>query len=189
MRATAVVGIVLSLSGAAACATASAQTRATRPGVALEPPPPPPRVIVPAAVEPDPAPVSPPAPVTPSPTPPTTPNRPSPSRPDRTEPPVTTPVRPPDLPVPPPLAPPAQEVQRSANTSDVESAVAAQLRRATADLSRVDPKTLNANALAQYNLAKGFIRQAQDALRVKNYSQAEELVKKASTILGLLIKL
>ena len=62
--------------------------------------------------------------------------------------------------------------------SDVSTA----LQRANADLNRVDYRALNADARTQYDTAKRFVRQADDAIRTKNLVFAKNLAEKAATI-------
>ena len=54
--------------------------------------------------------------------------------------------------------------------------------RATADLNRVDYRALNADARTQYDTAKRFIRQAEDAVRAKNLVFAKNLADKAAAL-------
>ena len=58
----------------------------------------------------------------------------------------------------------------------------ATLSRATTDLNRVDYRTLNADARAQYDTAKRFIRQSEDAVRAKNMLFAKTVADKAAAI-------
>jgi len=51
--------------------------------------------------------------------------------------------------------------------------------KATADLSRVDYRALNADARTQYDTAKRFIRQAEDAIHAKNLVFAKSVADKA----------
>jgi hypothetical protein len=102
----------------------------------------------------------------------------------RTEPPKA------DVPVEPPR-PPAEEMPRpptvlqtapSGEESEIERTVRATLGRANGDLSRVDYRTLNVDAKAQYDNAKSMIRQAEEAVRAKNMVFAKTLADKASVI-------
>ncbi len=56
------------------------------------------------------------------------------------------------------------------------------LGRATADLNRIDYRTLGADARAQYDTAKRFITQAQDSVRAKNLVFAKSLADKAAAL-------
>jgi len=63
-----------------------------------------------------------------------------------------------------------------------ERAVRATMVRATADLNRIDYRVLNADARTQYDTAKRFIQQADDAIRGKNLVLAKNLADKAAAI-------
>lgn len=65
---------------------------------------------------------------------------------------------------------------------EVERGIRATLARATADLSRVNYRALNTEGRAQYNTAKRFIQQADDAIHQKNLVLAKNLADKAATI-------
>ena len=56
------------------------------------------------------------------------------------------------------------------------------MTRATAELNRIDYRALNANARTQYDTAKRFIEQADDAIKSGNYVYAQSLGEKAETI-------
>jgi hypothetical protein len=64
----------------------------------------------------------------------------------------------------------------------VEQRARTLLGTAQRDLDRINPAQLTSNARAQYDTAKGFIRQAEDALKVKNVVLARELADKAATL-------
>ncbi len=57
---------------------------------------------------------------------------------------------------------------------ELERGVRATLTRATNELNRIDYRVLNADAKIQYDTAKRFIRQADDAVRTKNLRVREE---------------
>ena len=82
----------------------------------------------------------------------------------------------PPHPTPPLQTTPAEEV------GELENAVRALMARAQQDLNRVDYRTLNPEAKNQYEVAKGFIRQADDAIRVKNLEYARYVADKAAVI-------
>ena len=173
--ATGVVMLWLALAGLAACTHVQARTPEADP--ALVTPPPPPRVIVPVTItvpEPEPAP---PAPA------PARSNPPASRPPDRATPPAT----PPTTPVETPAAPPPV-LQTTSNLGDLEQKTLAALAKANGDLAKVDPKQLGADAHAQYDTAKGFIRQAEAALKGKNLVYAKELADKAAALAGLLVR-
>jgi hypothetical protein len=56
------------------------------------------------------------------------------------------------------------------------------LTRATTDLNRIDYRALNADARTQYDTAKRFVTQAQEALRAKNLVFARNLADKAAAL-------
>ena len=66
--------------------------------------------------------------------------------------------------------------------SALAKTIRATLSRANADLTRVDYRRLNVDARQQYDTAKRFIRQADDAVRAKNLVFAKNLADKAATL-------
>ena len=173
---------------ASGCTRAQA-ARTTPDGPPLDMPAPPPRDIETVNTEtpPPPPPPAPPPPQEPPRT--TTPARPRPTpttrEPARTEPPKVEPA-----PVQPAPAPtneepkPASTLQTkpAGEEGDVEKAIRTTLKNATTDLNRVNYRTLNPDARTQYDSAKGFIRQAEDALRQKNLVFAKTVADKAAGI-------
>ena len=167
---------------AAGCTRAQAKTTPEMP--ALEMPAPPPHDVEPNEAEPpQPLPlVAEPARNTPA--------RPRPvAPPPRPEPPKAEPPKP----EPPPVeaAKPAEEPAKAPTTlqttpataeGEVERGIRVSLLRATADLNRVDYRALNADARTQYDTAKRFLRQADDAMRMKNLVFAKNLADKAATL-------
>jgi outer membrane biosynthesis protein TonB len=137
-----------------------------------EPPQPVPLVIEPARNAP------PRTRVAPRETPPRTAEPPKPE-PPKVEPPVETPL--PIIEEPP--KPPSTLQTTPANAEgEVERGIKASLQRATSDLSRIDYRLLNADAKTQYDTAKRFIRQADDAMRAKNLVFARSLADKAAAL-------
>jgi hypothetical protein len=181
-------GMVLAAVLASGCAKAQA-ARTTPDGPPLDMPASPPRDVETAGGEappPMPLPQEPArnAPPRTRPTPPPREPRQEPPKPEppKPEPPApaapapTTP--PPDEPRPPSILqtkPPGEE-------GDVERGIRAMLNRASSDLSRVDYRTLNTDARSQYDSAKLFIRQAEDAVRKKNLEFAKSMAEKASSL-------
>jgi hypothetical protein len=100
-----------------------------------------------------------------------------PPKPDATPP--VEPARPPDEPARPrttlQTTPPAGE-------EEVERSIRASLVRANADLGRIDYRHLNKDARTQYDTAKRFVSQADEALRSKNLVFAKSLADKAATL-------
>jgi len=141
---------------------------------ALNAPEPPARVVVPAPEQPTLPPVEePPPPVE------TT------AKPARTAPPRPVVVAPPTEPPPAGTTPPPV-LQTSANTAEFERRVRGQLALAHTHLAQINPRNLGVEARAQYDAALGFIRQAEDALKVKNLVYAGQLADKAATMAALL---
>ncbi len=56
------------------------------------------------------------------------------------------------------------------------------MAEAARDLDRTDYRALNAERRAQYDTARRFLQQADDALKVKNLVFAEQLADKAATL-------
>jgi len=61
----------------------------------------------------------------------------------------------------------------------MERGVRAAIIKASADLNRVDYRALNNDARTQYDTAKRFIRQAEEAIRAKNLVFAKSVADKA----------
>jgi hypothetical protein len=74
------------------------------------------------------------------------------------------------------------------NTADFERRIREQLRRATSLLAQVNPRMLSAETKAQYDAAQGFVRQCDEALKVRNLMFASQLADKAATMAALLRK-
>jgi hypothetical protein len=153
------------------------------PDAPLDMPAPPPREMEPTETE-----VPPPATLVPEPAR-NTPARPRPAppqQPAKVEPPKPEPPKPEPAPIEP--AKPIEEPLRLPSTlqttpataeGEVERAIRASLQRANADLNRIDYRVLNADAKTQYDTAKRFIRQADEAMRAKNLVFAKTVADKA----------
>ena len=148
-------------------------------GPPLDVPAPPARVVVPIevqaeVVEPDPIPEEPPAPQV---------------RPRATTP-ADVPARPADIPKiaeegprqPPPSPPTTLQTTPAAAQGEVERGIRATMARAAGDLNRIDYRALNADARTQYDTAKRFIEQAEEAIRAKNLPFAKNLADKAAVL-------
>lgn len=152
---------------------AKMQARTVPDGPALQVPMPPAREIV-AALDPPPLPVEepivPPAPVV---APPAVPPRPAP--------PPARAARP-----EPPAEPPAPRIEprtlRAPGDVAREGAVRERLNGATGDLGRVDYGKLGAAARSQYDQARRFLRQAEQAIKDQNLAFAATLADKAATL-------
>lgn len=164
--------------GASACATTQAAAPVERP--ALEVPPVPPRVIEPA-----PAPLAPPEPVPELPPAPAAP-KPRPAQRDTAKPepkPETPPVEP--QPAAPPAAQPAVPPLRTANSPDSAEAtrqISDIRNRAKKLLEGTDYQKLSQEQQAQYDNAKRFIDEADEALKAKNFEFARGVAEKAERL-------
>jgi hypothetical protein len=173
-----VLAILLTALSAAGCATAHARTI----GPPLDTPAPPPR-MVPVATPPiDSQPIVASPPVSEVQTPPpaaiaTQPPSPS-------SPPAPAPAAAVERPPAPVQAPPT--LQTTTDPAAAEQRTRASLVNATRDLGRIDVRSLSPDARTQYDLARRFVAQATDALRVKNYEFAQQLADKAATLATLL---
>jgi hypothetical protein len=166
------------------CTHAQAKTAPDMPPLAM--PPPPPRDVEPNDVE---APPPVPLVVEPAHTTPARP-RPTPAPPPRTaEPPKPEPPKPDTPPVEaprtaeePPKPPTTLQTTPATAEGEVERGIRASLQRATENLNRVDYRALNTDARTQYDTAKRFVIQADDAIRTKNLVFAKSIAEKAATI-------
>jgi outer membrane biosynthesis protein TonB len=182
-RLAAVLSFCLAALSLAGCRHAQANSTPDMPGLVM--PPPPPRDVEPAEVEP-PAPVplatEPARNATPRPRPaPPRPEAPRAAEPPKPEPPPVV-IEQPKPAEEPPKPPTTLQTTPATAEGEVERGIRASLQRASADLNRVDYRALNADARTQYDTAKRFVRQADDAIRTKNLVFAKNLAEKAATI-------
>jgi outer membrane biosynthesis protein TonB len=98
--------------------------------------------------------------------------------PPKPEPPPVEPVKPPEE----PAKTPSLQTTPATAESEVERGIRASLARATSALNRIDYRVLNADAKIQYDTAKRWIRQADDALRTKNLVFAKDAAAKAAAL-------
>jgi outer membrane biosynthesis protein TonB len=147
--------------------------------VSLDVPAPPPRIIVPP--EPEPA-------------PPPAPEPEAPVQKALRRPAVATPPRPdsnskPDATRAVASVPPPATLQQAlaASPADIVRQVRDQLAQAQSDLRRVDYLGLNADAKSQYDTAKRFIGQAEQALTQKNLVFAAKVAEKAAGLAASLV--
>jgi hypothetical protein len=127
---------------------------------------------------------------------PAAPTAPAPTAPARSRDAATPPVRTPDKPPaasPPATPPPPPEASTPPleTTSDVktlEAQTQTLLDKALRDLSHVELRTLSSDARAQYQLAEGFVKMAQTALREKNLTYARNMAEKAAALASQLPK-
>lgn len=83
------------------------------------------------------------------------------------------------------VKPPAATTLRTTPTQqegELERRTRGLLLEATSNLNRIDYGRLNTDAKGQYDSAKGFVRQAEDALRTQNLIFASYLADKAATL-------
>lgn len=173
--------------GAAAsgCATAHARSAPDTPPLAM--PPPPPRALETSDAEPPPPLALPDEPARHTPAKPGRAPAPSPkpeankSEPPKTDtpPPTVEPSKPAEE---PPKPPPTLQTAPAGREGEEEQRIRAQLSRATLDLNRIDYRALNADARTQYNTAKRFVTQAEEALRAKNLVLARSVADKAAAL-------
>ena len=182
MRRGRLLPLVLLVASCAGCA-AKVQARTEIEMPALDPPPAPPRVVASYPVEVETAP--PVAAVADTAAPARPPARTQ--RPDRPEPSQTTPE-------------PVQETARAASTPSLtltpspgtETQTAAAIRdlmaRAARDLARVNQASLKADGRTQFETARRFLQQAEEALKVRNIVFAGKLADKAATMAAVLVR-
>ena len=118
--------------------------------------------------------------------------RPAPREQPRAEPPKPEPPKPEPTPAvaeqpkpvieDPPKPLPTLQTAPTTMETEVERGIRGTLTRATADLNRVDYRALNADARTQYDTAKRFIGQADEAMRAKNLVFAKNLAEKAAAL-------
>jgi len=174
--------------GATGCANLHARGAAA--GPALEAPTPPLHLISPSeeantnananasAGEPPPPVADPPVRTTPR-TPPAQ-SAPSAQRADRSDP-APGPTVPAD-------ATPPKTLQTTANVEAAERKIRTTLNDASRSLGRIDYRGLSVEGKAQYDIAKRFVEQAEEAIVAKNFLFASQLADKASALAALLTR-
>jgi hypothetical protein len=168
--------------GASGCASTTAKTRSDPAPLAI--PEPPPRLIEPL---PEVAEMPPPEPERHDPVPPapriTRPPRDTgAARPDPKPDPAKPVEPPPVVETPIPSAPRAELRTPETANEEMSREVRDTLDRASKTLGRVDYRTLAKDGQEQYNTAKRFMEQAEEALRARNQIAAKYLADKADTI-------
>ncbi len=177
--------IVALLAGSTACAPLF-QRNQPKAAAPLDVPLPPARVVMlpeEAPAEPAPPPVE----EAPNPRPARSVPRPAPARQVRPE--KVDKPEPLQTPAPPAVADPgpALSLQTTANVTAEEQKIRGLIARAATDLARIDYRALSADGKVQYDTAKRFRQQAEDALKVQNLVFAEQLADKAATMAALLL--
>jgi hypothetical protein len=83
-----------------------------------------------------------------------------------------------------PRTPPAPTLQTTPTLQEgeAERRVRAQLAQATGDLNRINVQSLNSDARQQFDTAKRFVAQAEEALRTRNVVFAANLADKAAAL-------
>jgi hypothetical protein len=180
MRMARLGSLVLLTATLVACA-AKAQVRTEAEIPQLDPPPPPPRVVAVYAPEPEPIPLAP--AVEPAP-PVRPPSRPAP--PQQKPEPTTAAPDPAESVARPPTGPSLTLTPTPGSESQTVAAIRDLLGKATRDLSRVNSASLNNDGRTQYDTARRFIQQAEDALRARNIVFAGKLADKAATMAAVL---
>jgi hypothetical protein len=182
MQMTRVASLVLLAASLTACA-AKAQVRTEAEIPLLDPPPPPPRVVAVYRPEPEPIPLAPAVE-------PATPERPParPARPELKPEPLTITPEPVEAAARPANPPSLTLTPTPGSEAQTVTAIRDLLGRATRDLARVNAASLNNDGRAQYDTARRFIQQAEDALRVRNIVFAGKLADKAATMAAVLVR-
>jgi hypothetical protein len=167
---------------AVGCAHPQAKTQPELPP--LEMPAPPPRVV--EATEPTPPQqiALPEGPRTIRPQAPATPPRADVARPEAPKPdqPAVEPPKVAEEPPKPPAPPTALQTTSTQREGEVERRVRILISQAYNDLNRVNYQALNADARNQYDTAKRFASQAEDALQARNLVFANNLADKAAAL-------
>jgi len=83
---------------------------------------------------------------------------------------------------------PARALKTTADASGAEQKIRALLASAARDLGRIDYRTLNVDAQTQYDIARRFKEQAEEALTARNLVFAQQLADKAAALAGQLLK-
>jgi len=88
---------------------------------------------------------------------------------------------------PKPASPTTLQTTPTQREAEVERQVRGLIARATSDLGRVDYKALNVDARNQYDTARRFATQAEDALKARNLVFANNLADKAAALAAQLL--
>ena len=173
-------GLAVSLAGALTTGCLRGQAK-TLPEVPLEVPAPPPRSVEVREPEEPPIVSLPEEPVRST---PTLPRRPTPPRAD------SRPEARPEVPEPRPAddaartPPPTLQTTPAQQAGEAEQRIRLLLTQANADLNRIDMQALNADARQQFDTARRFVAQAEEALRTRNLVFATNLADKAAALAG-----
>lgn len=179
-RAVAVVALGVACASGAGCAKARAEAVPAGPPLAMTAPPS--RILAPVEQPLEAGPAVPEMPAAPAPRAPVPPPV---RRPVPASVPAEAEVRPEPTPVvTSPVVEPGRELRAAPSTADAaaERQVRDLLTRATRSLGRVDYRRLSIEGRSQYEQAKRFSDQAEDALRDRNFPFAATLADKAATL-------
>jgi len=181
MRMGRLLPLVLLIASLGGCA-AKAQARTEVEMPLLEPPPAPPRVVASYPIEPESVPAAPAVEAAAPVRPPVRTQRPERPEPAQAAPePVQEAARaasPPSLTLTPS---PGTETQTAAAIGDL-------MARAARDLARVNQAALNADGRTQFDTARRFLQQAEEALKARNIVFAGKLADKAATMAAVLVR-
>jgi hypothetical protein len=181
MQVVRVVSLVLLTATLGACA-AKAQVRTEVELPLLEPPPPPPRVVA-EYPEPEPLPVT---PAVEAATPAKPPARQS--RAEQRPEPITAAPEPTEVAARPSPAASLTLTPTPGSEAQTVSAIRGLMGRAARDLSRVNTNALNADGRSQFEMARRFLEQAEEALKIPNIVFAGRLADKAATMAAILVR-
>jgi hypothetical protein len=182
MRVARVVSLVLLTATLGACAV-KAQVRSEVELPLLDPPPPPPRVVV-AYAEPEPLPVTAAVEAVPPAKPPVRPARTAEQKPE----PITSPPEPVEAVARPSPAASLTLTPTPGSEAQTVTAIRDLMGRAARDLSRVNANGLNADGRSQFETARRFLQQAEEALKTRNIVFAGRLADKAATMAAILVR-
>lgn len=180
MRLARGLSLVLLTASLGACA-AKAQVRTEVEVPLLDPPAPPPRVVA-VYTEPEPVPVTPAVEAPIAVRPPARPSRPE----QRPEP--TTAPEPTESMTRPASGASLTLSPTPGSESQTVTAIQGLLGRATRDLARVNPALLGSDGRSQYETARRFIQQSEEALKTRNIVFASKLADKAATMAAVLVR-
>ncbi len=91
-------------------------------------------------------------------------------------------------PATPATAPPALALQTPGAGARADQSIRTLLAQAARDLGRVDYQGLDPDGRAQYDTARRFMQQADDALKARNVMFAGKLADKAATMAAVLVR-
>jgi hypothetical protein len=185
-RAPRLFALLAAIALASGCAHVAATTKAKPEPPPLDVPAAPPRIIMPLEADVPPVASGPEAPPRTAPAVPARPRAATPVEAPKPEPPKAADTPKPaeepgrSAPAPPPGT--ALQTTPASEQGEVERGIRATLARANGDLGRIDYRVLNTDARAQYDTAKRFITQAEEAIAMKNLVFAKNLADKAAAL-------